>query len=512
MSITKEFAQGTFVLITARAQMTAGFDQSLIEYKWYRDGVFVLSQITGGVSTILTSTAATYNVIVDHPNATAEITSDDFILTNRPAKSILRYIYQTGGNVDNINTTTGEFTSSGTFDVDISTEEVEISVANPDSTSIGQGRPAGGWWRVFATEQDIEMDITLKGSSGNGAGGDGEGGVSTIRRTFEQGQYYTFRIGDRRDGNSDAQLNGPNGGKAAGGGGQRQFQGSGGGSVYMKRGGTLLAVCGGGGGSGSGGARGGNGGGCNVAGTSEGGSAAGASVTNPANSYYSTSYPDGTTPRTMVKCGQNPNTLGLTCALELSSQDYQNNGGYGRTGGGGGGSGIIGGYGGNSSSQGGGGAAGWADTTLVEVINTQLGGNPKPNNGRVLFRKSDFNNYKTTWNHAVAPASPTFFNVVNNGSQASSITPNNVGAISTYNSSSAPYYTVSFTGATFADTSYTIDFKLISNLTADRTEIFSNGIEIAQTTKRTDGFDIWFKPVGEDRNVLVSEATFEAKA
>ena len=161
MTISKIFSKGTIIAITAKAEITA-FDANLLQYSWRRDGVVVTSVLTSGTATLITSTPGTYDVVVSHPNADT-ITSNSFNLSYREPEDIIRLIYQTGGFA-NINSTTGNFTSFEVIDWNIAEKEFEMGPGVGDAERFGN--PAGGWWRVFAKEKDLSLDVTLRGSCG----------------------------------------------------------------------------------------------------------------------------------------------------------------------------------------------------------------------------------------------------------------------------------------------------------------------------------------------------------
>jgi hypothetical protein len=457
MAITKEYARGTIIAVQAKATVSVG-DPSLLEYSWFKDGVLQSTVQTGGTATILVSAAATYHVVVSHPKADS-VRSDDFIVTLRDPQKILRLIYQTG-SFANINSSTGDFTSFGVVDWNIAEDQYEFGPGQLDKD--GFGTPASGWWRIFAKEQDLSLDITLRGSSGGNnksSQNSGRGGVGTIRRNFEQSQLYSIRVGDRRSGtNNDLQLNGPNGGRTFSGNGN-----NGGGQTYLKRGGTLIAVCGGGGGSATN-ATGGDGGGLNVAGESgQGNSRRGGRVVTPGGENGS-GYPKNYDTRVMTKCGILNGSL--QCTTENSGNDYQNNGGFGDNDGGGGGSGVEGGFGGRSSNEGGCGGSGWA-SGAVTIVETQLGGNLLGRNGSVRIRLTGFNNYQVQWEHytGVRKGWVPSFNYQNSGNFDAVVVPQNVGFETGEGPESSKHYLVTF-AEEYPDTNYVIDFTYYSDLTA----------------------------------------------
>jgi hypothetical protein len=458
MAITKEYARGTIIAIQARASVSVG-DPSLLEYSWFKDGVLQSTVQTGGTASILISAAATYHVVVSHPRADS-VRSDDFIVTLRDPKKIIRLIYQTG-SFANIDSNTGDFTSFGVVDWNIAENQYEFGPGQLDTNEFGT--PASGWWRIFAKEQDLSLDITLRGSSGGNSRtstkNSGRGGVGTLRRTFEQSQLYTIRPGDRRSGsNNDLQLNAPNGGRTFGGNGN-----NGGGCTYMKRGGTLIAVCGGGGGSATN-AAGGDGGGLNVAGESgEGNPLRGGLVVAPVDNNIP-GYPKNLKNRTMTKCGVLNGSL--QCTLENSGDDSQNNGGFGDNDGGGGGSGVDGGLGGRSSTEGGSGGSGWA-SGAVTVLESQLGGNLLDRNGSVRIRETGFNNYQVKWVHftGVRAGNVPTFQYENTGNFLAILSPQNVGFETGEGPESTKHYLVNFTEE-YPNTDYNIEFTFISDLTA----------------------------------------------
>jgi hypothetical protein len=457
-TITKEYARGTIIAIQAKASISVG-DANLLEYSWFKDGELQETIQTGETATILISTAATYHVVVSHPNAD-DVRSDDFVVTLRDPKKILRLIYQTGG-FEQINSSTGDFTSFEVVDWNIAENQYEFGPGDPENALFGT--PASGWWRIFAKEQDLSLDITLRGSPGQknlDLGVSGEGGVGTLRRTFEQSQLYTFRVGDRRTGSGDDnQGNGPNGGRTFGGGGA-----FGGGCTYMKRGGTLLAVCGGGGGAATD-ADGGAGGGLNVAGEKgEGNPRTAAQVTTPGDQINYDGYPRNYTVRRMTRCGSINGSL--SCTVELSASDNQNNGGFGDNDGGGGGSGVEGGYGGREKNQGGNGGSGWA-SSAVTIVSTQLGGNTAGKNGSVRIRETGFNNYQVKWYHTTGVRkglTPTF-QVTNTGNFDATVIPQNVGFETGEGPTTDKHYLVEF-AEEYPNTDYNIEFTFVSDLTA----------------------------------------------
>ena len=457
MAITKEYAIGTIIAVQAKADVSVG-DPNLLEYSWFKDGVLQSTIQTGETATILISAAATYHVVVSHPKADS-VRSDDFIVTLRDPKKILRLIYQTG-SFANINSTTGDFTSFGVVDWNIAENQYEFGPGQLDTNEFGT--PASGWWRIFAKEQDLSLDITLRGSSGGNnksSQNSGRGGVGTLRRTFEQSQLYTIRPGDRRSGtNNDLQNNAPNGGRTFNGNGN-----NGGGCTYMKRGGTLIAVCGGGGGSATN-ATGGDGGGLNVAGESgQGNSRRGGRVVTPGGEN-GTGYPKNYDTRTMTKCGILNGSF--QCTLENSGDDSQNNGGFGDNDGGGGGSGVEGGLGGRSSNEGGCGGSGYA-SGAVTIVETQLGGNLLGRNGSVRIRETGFNNYQVSWNHVtgVRRGLTPSFQYENTGNFDAVVVPQNVGFETGEGPESSKHYFITF-AEEYPDTNYNIDFTYFSDLTA----------------------------------------------
>ena len=501
MAITKEYATGTIVAIQAKATISIG-DAALLQYSWYRDGVLQTTTQTSETATLLTTTAGTYYVVVSHPNA-ASVTSETFTLTLRAPRAIIRLIYQTNG-FENINVNTGDFTSFQVIDWNIAENQYEFGVGTPEAQRFGT--PTSGWWRLFAKERDLSLDITLRGSNGHGSSTtEGRGGVGTLRRTFEQGQLYSFRIGDRRTGSDDDnQGNGPNGGRILSGSG-----GFGGGQTYMKRGGTLFAVVGGGGGNSQNGAKGGDGGGLNVAGgTGTGNNRPGGRVINPGNAFYYPGYPSNGGVRIMTRCGADPRTGGLTCDVERNASDNQNNGGFGSNGGGGAGSGVEGGYGGGNSSAGGSGGSGWA-SGAVTVVNSQLGGNFAQGNGSVRIRQTGFVNYIASWFHTTGVReglTPTF-QLTNTGNFDLQVIPQNEG-FETSQGDGSKHYLVVFPEA-FSDTNYTIDFTFVSRLIAAGTVL--NSVDFVPTIfdKQPGGFRVKFFNPLDGGSPHVREAAFK---
>ena len=456
MAITKEYARGTIIAVQAKATVSVG-DPDLLEYSWFKDGVLQSTVQTGETATILVSAAATYHVVVSHPKADS-VRSDDFIVSLREPRKILRLIYQTG-SFANIDNNTGDFTSFEVVDWNIAENQYEMGPGDPERALFGT--PGSGWWRIFAKEQDLSLDITLRGSPG-GDSRSGDGGVGTVRRNFEKSQLYTLRIGDRRTGSGDDNnVNGPNPGRVFSGNGK-----FGGGCTYMKRGGTLVAVSGGGGGAATN-ADGGDGGGINVAGESgQGNSRSGGRVFNPGDQINYPGYPRNFGVRAMTRCGQDPRTGGLICTFENNASDNQNNGGFGENDGGGGGSGLEGGHGGRSSNEGGCGGSGWA-SGAVTVVESQLGGNTPGKNGSVRIRLTGFNNYQVKWIHftGVRKGWVPSFNYENTGNFDAVVVPQNVGFETGEGPESSKHYLVTF-AEDYSDTNYNIDVTFISDLTA----------------------------------------------
>ena len=454
MAITKEYARGTIIAVQAKATVSVG-NPELLEYSWFKDGVLQSTVQTGGTATILVSAAATYHVVVSHPKADS-VRSDDFIVTLRDPQKILRLIYQTGG-FEQINSSTGDFTSFEVVDWNIAEDQYEFGPGTVDAGLFGT--PSSGWWRIFAKEQDLSLDVTLRGSPGQNDRS-GDGGVGTLRRNFEQSQLYTLRVGDRRTGRGDdVQGNGPNPGRTFGGSGV-----FGGGCTYMKRGGTLIAVSGGGGGAATN-ADGGDGGGLNVAGEQgQGNGRSAGRVFNPGDQINYSGYPRNYGVRAMTRCG---NTGGsLSCNVEIGANDNQNNGGFGDNDGGGGGSGLEGGHGGRSSNEGGCGGSGWA-SGAVTVVESQLGGNTPGKNGSVRIRLTGFNNYQVQWEHytGVRKGWVPSFNYENTGNFDAVVVPQNVGFEQGEGPESSKHYFVTF-AEEYPDTNYVIDFTYYSDLTA----------------------------------------------
>jgi len=459
-NISKIFAKGTIIAITAKAEIPAS-DSNLLQYSWRKNGAVVTSVLTSGTATLITSTPGSYDVVVSHPNADT-ITSNSFNLYYREPEDIVRLIYQTGG-FSNIDVNSGNFTSFQVIDWNIAEKEFEMGTGVQDA--IRFGNPSGGWWRIFAKEKDLSLDVTLRGSCGGNnlnSGTSGQGGSGTLRRTFERNQLYTLRIGDRRSGaDNDVQVNGPNGG--------RTFSGSGnfgGGPTYMKRGGTLVAVAGGGGGSATN-ASGGAGGGFNVPGESgQGNGRSGGRVVNPGTQISYSGYPRNFGVRQMTKCGQDPRTGGMLCTFENNAADNQNNGGFGENNGGGGGSGLEGGHGGRSSNEGGCGGSGWA-SSAVTILSAELGGGGQDQNGSVRIRQTGFNNYIVQWYHTTGVRRgliPTF-NLTNNGNLSATVTPQNVGFETNEGPETSKHYLVEFEEA-FSNTAYETTFTFVGDLTA----------------------------------------------
>lgn len=370
MAKSRTFASGTVVILTAKANISSG-DPALLQYSWRKDGAVVSNITTSGTATISTLTAGIYDVVVSHPNADS-VTSESFTILLRGARPILR-ITKVKGSLINSN---GSFPSSEQFDWNLSSSAFE---AKSESS---------GLWQVYAKEQDISVDIEMKGSSGQGynfaSSGGGDGGVGTIRYTLQKGVIHTLRIGSRKRVTADDPEN-----NSIGGG--RVFSGKGGyggGSTLLYRGGTLISVVGGGGGNGID-SSGGSGGGLNVAGEAGNGRNGGLSVQSVPpidigdNKTDNSNYPT-TGVRTAGRCVNNSSGQ-QSCSSYLSNDGDQNNGGFGYLEGGAGGSGVKG---GNASvnRDGGAGGSGWA-SSAVSVLSTQLGGNISPNNGSIKISR-----------------------------------------------------------------------------------------------------------------------------
>lgn len=370
MAKSRTFASGTVVILTAKANISSG-DPALLQYSWRKDGAVVSNITTSGTATLSTLTAGVYDVVVSHPNADS-VTSESFTILLRGARPILRITKVKGSSINS----NGSFPSSEQFDWNLSSSAFE---AKSESS---------GLWQVYAKEQDISVDIEMKGSSGQGynfaSSGGGDGGVGTIRYTLQKGVIHTLRIGSRKRVTADDPEN-----NSIGGG--RVFSGKGGyggGSTLLYRGGTLISVVGGGGGNGID-SSGGSGGGLNVAGEAGNGRNGGLSVQSVPpidigdNKTDNSNYPT-TGVRTVGRCVNN-STGQQSCATYLSDDGDQNNGGFGYLEGGAGGSGVKG---GNASvnRDGGAGGSGWA-SSAVSVLSTQLGGNISPNNGSIKISR-----------------------------------------------------------------------------------------------------------------------------
>lgn len=370
MAKSRTFASGTIVVLTAKATISSG-DPGLLQYSWRKDGNTVSTVTTSGTATLSTVSQGIYDVVVSHPGADS-VTSESFTILLRGAKPIIR-ITKVKGSTINSN---GTFASSEQFDWNLASSTFE---AKSESS---------GFWQIYAKEQDVIVDLQMKGSSGQGynfnSSGGGDGGVGTIRYTLEKGVIHTLRIGSRKITSADDPEN-----NSIGGG--RVFSGKGGyggGSTLLYRGGTLIASVGGGGGNGIDNS-GGSGGGFNVAGAVGGGRNGGLPVQSVPpidigdNRTDNSSYPT-TGVRTAGKCVNN-STGQQSCATYLSDDGDQNNGGFGYSEGGAGGSGVKG---GNASvnRDGGAGGSGWA-SSAVSVLSTQLGGNSSPNNGSIKITR-----------------------------------------------------------------------------------------------------------------------------
>lgn len=374
MAKSRTFASGTVIILTAKASISSG-DSALLQYSWRKDGAIISTVTTSGTATLSTLTAGVYDVVVSHPNADS-VVSESFTVSLRSARAILRITRVKGGSDVNDD---GSFPSTriDQFDWNLSSSPFE---AKSESS---------GFWQIYAKEQDISVDLLMKGSSGHGYNrsttGGGAGGVGTIRYTLQKGVIHTMRIGDRRlNTTDDPENNAPNGGRVFTGSG-----GFGGGATLLYRGGTLIAAVGGGGGDGID-SSGGSGGGLNVAGSAGGGRNGGSGAQSVPPIDISNGKTDNpqysqTGSRTIGRCVTANGITPENCSYYRSSNGDQNNGGFGYSEGGGGGSGVKG---GNASlnRNGGGGGSGWA-SSAVSVVSTQLGGNPAPNNGSIRISR-----------------------------------------------------------------------------------------------------------------------------
>jgi hypothetical protein len=281
----------------------------------------------------------------------------------------------------------------------------------------------------------------------------------------------------------------------------------------MKRSGTLLAVVGGGGGSSSNGIKGGDGGGLNVPGENGSGSSGGrgGAVVPPGNFIPGGSFTSANVTRTMTRCNLVSATTGqLSCDIELTPDDIQNNGAWAFNNGGAGGSGVTGGYSGGDANGGGGGGSGWA-SSAVTVLSASLGGNTSgKGRGSVRIRKTGFANYIAQWYHTtgVQAGFTPVFDVTNTGSFIATIIPENEGSTSTdYNSLQENHYLVKFQEP-FPNTNYTINFTFISTIISGVRGVILPDMRVSQITKETGQFRVWFTGDGIG-NVHVREVAFE---
>ena len=132
MAITKEFATGTIIVVTAKASISSG-DANLLEYTWRRNGNIISTLLTADTATLLTTTAGVYDVIVSHPNADP-VTSNTFTITLRDPQDILRLVYHSNGTGT---TSDGSFTNPVVLDWNIATQQYEFG---PDANN-GFGTP-----------------------------------------------------------------------------------------------------------------------------------------------------------------------------------------------------------------------------------------------------------------------------------------------------------------------------------------------------------------------------------
>ena len=245
---------------------------------------------------------------------------------------------------------------------------------------------------VYSPEKDINVKITLAGSSGKTVGNNlgGEGGLSSFEYTLRRNTEYLFKLNPQ---------SAPFGGVGGGGGG-----------AFFYEKGKLLAVCGGGGGASSGG-RGGAGGGIGVAGQSGVGRNAGSGGTLIAAGTLSQSglSVSGIIGGRVESCtvGDYYKSQGISPCSDVGSQQWRNSSGtvvsgtstitrgfkagpsFRNNGGnsssqengefvGGGGSGAVGGNATQSSGSSGGGASGYTNGN-INILSTQLGGNALQN-------------------------------------------------------------------------------------------------------------------------------------
>lgn len=252
---------------------------------------------------------------------------------------------------------------------------------------------------VYSREQDIRVKVTMAASVGRTVNGNlgGEGGLSVFDMTIQKDHEYLIKMGV----NEGIYSGGPKGG-----------QNGGGGLIVIYHKAEAIAVCGGGGGAGTNGA-GGAGGGISVSGNNGDGRNAGIG----GQTFVLDGLPrDGRSQAGRTKYntwdGSNPNggrlggcTLGKYWHLQGKSpcedlgnikfydgggtinqstatlyrgfkdgQGFRNNGGGASGNEGGGGGGAHGGSAATSDGSGGGGASGY-QSSEINLISTQLGGN-----------------------------------------------------------------------------------------------------------------------------------------
>lgn len=242
---------------------------------------------------------------------------------------------------------------------------------------------------LYPTERDVNVKITLAASSGKSFNNflGGEGGLSIFEYTLKKNTEYVFKLNPTLE---------PFGGKGGGGGGA---------FFYEKA--LLLAVCGGGGGAASN-AKGGSGGGCGIAGQSGIGRNAGrgGSLISSGSLSGSGLSVSGFAGGRVESCtiGSYYQSLGFSPCSDVGEKMWRNSSGseiantatlirgyksgtnFRSNGGnssilensifiGGGGSGAVGGDATQSSGSSGGGASGYTNGS-VNIISSQLGGNP----------------------------------------------------------------------------------------------------------------------------------------
>ena len=376
-------AQGQDATFTVVASASDGSD---VSYRWSQDGVELSdnNDISGSTSSTLTISSSTIGsstitVTVSHPTAgNSPITSDEATLTIVDARQMIV--------VEQLDyTTTTSIVPAVSYNL-YERQEQGLGPIRLDRL------PGSKSFVVHASEKDVKLKITVAGPAGGDRNGNqgGEGGLSIFTFNLPKDDELTLKIG-------------PNYSERAGLGGAGAF-------IYYKA--AMLVTVGAGGGAGENG-QGGDGGGIGLAGGRGSGpspGAGGARIEDGAAPVGGIWQGNGSAPPAggntspeggrasgctiggyYRRLGTPPcSDLGLVRARTAAGPEitdsqiiergykaglaYRNNGGVGSNVNGGGGAGFVG---GNASTNRGGGGGGSGYTSgLVDVLSTQLGGNP----------------------------------------------------------------------------------------------------------------------------------------